>query len=53
MLGEGAFGKVYRAELANSDKMYAIKSIRKDRIVKANAIQTTFTEVQILKNAEH
>ena len=34
LLGQGAFGKVYRGELDGSTKHYAIKSIRKDRIAK-------------------
>ena len=53
ILGQGAFGKVYRGELADRNELYAIKSIRKDRLVKQNAIQSTFLELQVLKNAEH
>ena len=30
VLGRGTFGKVYLAELAQNNKLYAIKSIRKD-----------------------
>lgn len=33
VLGRGTFGKVYLAELHNSKKYFAIKSIRKDIIL--------------------
>ena len=53
-LGKGVFGKVYLGELPSvSTQKYAIKCIRKDRLVESKAIDSTFTELQILKNAEH
>jgi serine/threonine protein kinase len=33
VIGRGAFGKVFLAELKNSKKLYAIKSIRKDVLI--------------------
>ena len=46
ILGQGAFGKVYLGELPDKDKQkYAIKSIRKDRIIQQAAISSTFTEL--------
>ena len=36
-----------------SIEKYAIKSIRKDRLVDKGAIASTFTEMQILINAEN
>ena len=53
LLGQGAFGKVYRGELDGSDKLYAIKSIRKDRIAKKDAISSAFIEFQVLKETTH
>lgn len=40
IIGQGAFGRVYLAELEDSKDInkYAIKSIRKDRLVDKNAI---------------
>ena len=39
IIGQGAFGRVYLAELENkSIEKFAIKSIRKDRLVDKNAI---------------
>ena len=33
LLGQGAFGRVFYATLEDSDKKYAIKTIRKDKLV--------------------
>lgn len=40
IIGQGAFGRVYLAELEDMKDItkYAIKSIRKDRLVEKNAI---------------
>ena len=32
-LGKGTFGRVYLAELASTQKLYAIKAIRKDVLI--------------------
>ena len=32
-LGRGAFGRVYLAELPSTGKLYAIKAIRKDKLI--------------------
>jgi serine/threonine protein kinase len=33
LIGKGAFGKVFLAELKTTKKLYAIKSIRKDILI--------------------
>ena len=39
IVGEGAFGRVYLAEIDDdTTEKYAIKSIRKDRLVERDAI---------------
>lgn len=53
ILGQGAFGRVYLAELPDVPEKYAIKSIRKDKLVDTHAIESTFLEYQILVNADH
>ena len=37
-LGRGAFGRVYLAELPSTGKLYAIKGIRKDKLIDCNQI---------------
>ena len=37
-LGKGAFGRVYLAELPSTGKLYAIKGIRKDKLIDSNQI---------------
>ena len=53
ILGQGAFGRVYLAELPDVTEKYAIKSIRKDKLVDSGTIGSTFIEYQILVNANH
>ena len=54
VLGTGVFGKVYLGEIPSiSTEKYAIKCIRKDKLVERNAIDSAFTELEILKNADH
>ena len=44
---------MYRAELDVGNQFYAIKSIRKDRIAKKDAISSAFIEFQVLKETTH
>ena len=53
LIGQGAYGKVYLGWLPDKEEAYAIKSIRKDRLVKKQAIPLAFMECEILKNADH
>ena len=52
IVGQGSFGKVYFAELEDeSNQKFAIKAIRKDRLVEKRAINSTFIELQILQSS--
>lgn len=49
VLGQGSFGKVYLAHLERDpSRHFAIKAIRKDRLISTNQIESTFMEFQIL-----
>ena len=52
-LGRGAFGRVYLAELGNTGKLYAIKGIRKDKLIDSNQIVSTFNEMNIMLQVQH
>ena len=53
-MGRGAFGKVYLGELEDSDEKFAIKNIRKDRLVeRRESIKSVLIEFQILFQANH
>lgn len=54
IIGEGSFGKVMLAELrSNPGKKYAIKVIRKDKLLQTNQIDSTALEKDILLAADH
>ena len=53
VLGRGAFGKVYLAELKKTGEIFAIKSIRKDILIDLEQIQNTLNEKQILFECDH
>lgn len=53
VLGRGAFGKVYLAELKTTGEIYAIKSIRKDILIEMDQIQNTVVEKDILFECDH
>lgn len=40
VIGRGAFGKVFLASLKNTEKLYAIKAIRKDTLLKQGHVET-------------
>ena len=50
-LGRGAFGRVYLAELPSTNRLYAIKGIRKDKLIDTDKIQSTFNELSIMLEA--
>lgn len=53
ILGRGAFGKVFLAKLKTNDKLYAVKSIRKDILIEMDQISSTILEKDIMLDCEH
>ncbi len=53
MLGRGSFGKVYLCKLKGKDKLYAMKTIRKDLIIDTEQIDCIKLEKEILFNINH
>lgn len=53
VLGVGSFGKVYLVENKNTGKLHAMKSIRKDKIIDYDKVESTKLEEHILANSEH
>ena len=48
VIGRGAFGKVFLAEMKSTKKLYAIKSIRKDVLLEKGQIENTLLEKDIM-----
>ena len=53
VLGEGTFGRVYLAHLPTVNKRYAIKAIRKDKLIDYDQVASTLLERNILLEADH
>ena len=53
ILGRGTFGKVYLVYCKKTDKYYAMKCIRKDIIIKNNALDNIESEKVILNQVNH
>ena len=53
LVGKGTFGKVYLAKLEGHEKLYAVKSMRKDLLIDTKQIQGTKLEKEILLNCNH
>ena len=53
VLGEGTFGRVYLANLPATNKRYAIKAIRKDKLIDYDQVASTLLEQRILLEADH
>ena len=51
-IGEGAFGKVYLVQ-RNTEKLYAMKCIRKDLIIEYKQIKNLESEKNILRSIDH
>jgi serine/threonine protein kinase len=53
VLGKGYYGKVMLCRKKLTGEAYAIKTVRKSRLIKANKLQTIFTERNALISARH
>lgn len=53
LLGKGAFGKVFLAQKKDDQKLYAIKVLRKTRIIELNQLEHTKAEKMILQHVNH
>lgn len=53
VLGRGAFGKVFLAELSHNKALYAIKSIRKDILIEMDQVDNTILEKDIMFECDH
>ena len=52
-LGRGFYGKVMLCKKKGTEEYYAIKTVHKNRLVKANKVHTIFTERNVLMRARH
>jgi serine/threonine protein kinase len=53
VLGRGAFGKVFLAELKTTKQLFAVKSIRKDILIEMDQIESTLLEKEIMFECDH
>ena len=52
-IGKGSFGTIYLVEKIDSKKIYAMKQLRKDIIIKTDALLCTKLEKEVLKLVDH
>ncbi|EGG17682.1 putative protein serine/threonine kinase [Cavenderia fasciculata] len=53
LVGKGGFGKVHQVIKNDSKKVYALKTLKKNHIIKKNSVQNTISEKDILKRIKH
>lgn len=53
VLGKGTFGKVFLVRHIKTKKYYAMKAIRKDRVLEYGQLNSTLLEKQILEEIRH
>ena len=53
VVGRGSFGKVYLAKKKSDGKIYAVKTLKKDFIIKNNQIKNTKIERDIMQQITH
>ena len=53
VIGNGCFGKVMMVKFKKTDKIYAMKSIRKAHVVKNNKVRHTLAERNIMQKITH
>lgn len=53
VIGKGSFGKVFLVEKRDNGNLYAMKSLKKDVLIKENQLESTKLEKEILMKKEH
>merc|ERR1712071_482112 len=53
VIGKGSFGKVFLVREKLSGKMFALKVLKKDNIIKRNQVEHTRTERSVLGYVKH
>lgn len=53
LLGEGSFGKVYKAAYKKTGDIYAIKVVSKDRMKNGNYLKQIRNEIMIMEKLDH
>lgn len=53
VIGRGSFGKVFLVQHRTNQKVYAMKSLRKDVIIDYDQVESTLLEKKILLEADH
>jgi RAC serine/threonine-protein kinase len=53
LLGKGTFGKVILCRDKISEKLYAVKILRKEVIIKKEEVDHTLTENRVLQSTNH
>lgn len=53
LLGQGAFGKVFLVRHKTTNKLYAMKVLRKENIIEMDQLEHTKTEKMILQHVNH
>ena len=53
VVGRGSFGKVYMVRRKSDGEIYAMKTLKKDFIIKTNQVQNTKTERDIMTLIDH
>ena len=53
VLGHGAFGKVFLVRHRTTQKVYAMKRLRKDNLLKTDKVKATLLEKHILQEIDH
>ena len=53
VIGRGSFGKVFLVQKVQDQKVYAMKSLRKDVILDYDQVESTLLEKEILLKADH
>ena len=53
LVGKGAYGKVHQVRKKNDGRIFAMKVMRKEMLIRTNNVSYTITERNILRNIRH